>query len=138
MYKIWPKFIVAKIRLQGFNDLYKDTLEKTWTDRKDRFGVRQKCKFVTKTFEVVLLLTLSVFLFKISENFKFNEYIFQQLNFQSGSENAQARRPETPRPQKARKTPRLRKSTKKKPKKKRLKKNQHPPKKKKKKRRKKK
>lgn len=50
--KIWPKFIVAKIILQGFNDLYKDTLEKTWTDRKDRFGVRQKCKFVTKTFEI--------------------------------------------------------------------------------------
>lgn len=38
-------FVLKLFVLQGFSELYKDTIEKTWSERKDQFGGRQKCKF---------------------------------------------------------------------------------------------
>lgn len=40
-------FVTKLFFPQGFNDVYKEHMEKTWSERKEQFGVRQKCKFVT-------------------------------------------------------------------------------------------
>lgn len=116
---------MTKIVLQGFNDIAKEHSEKTWSERKDQFGGRQKCKFVANgilEFRKLFNVQCQVASF---ETLSLNNSTFNlQPSFQNGSVNVQERRMESPRPQKARKTPRLKRSKMRSRKKKKLKKNQ--------------